>query len=106
MQSAYEWLGRWEGPMAKEDEFVELVPAVDARGYKYQGVKKRRANRTAAYTYPVMPAAMPKEKMDFSRAPQIDWWLDEEKKKSRDVAGNQRGIIRVLRKIQQTYHTR
>ena len=74
-----EWLGRWEGPFYE----TEMVPAVNAAGYKYM-------------PYPVA-VVRTAEKADFSRGPQMDWWMD--KKEPRKLGARVSGAKQVLRSI-------
>ena len=78
-----EWLGQWGPSFAGKHERVELTPAPDAVGYQW---------------YPQMPAPLSKEKADFSRGPQMAWWL-KDNKKSRKSGAIARGIKQVLRSI-------
>ncbi|MBQ9251603.1 MAG: hypothetical protein IJ188_03085 [Clostridia bacterium] len=66
MRKLFAWLSSWEAPQGGLYSDTQLVPAENARGYQY---------------YPkAVPLAQPKEKADFSRAPQLAWWLNEDKK--------------------------
>ena len=82
MREIDEWLGKWEPNFAGKHEHIELVPAVNARGYKWHPGS----------------VPLPREKADFSQAPQLDWWLDD-KRKSRKRRAGAHGIKEVLRSI-------
>lgn len=83
MLNVNEWLGKWEPDFKGKHERVYLVPAIYARGYQWNPMR----------VWPVQ-----KVKADFSRAPQLEWWLDENKK-SRRGGAIARGIKQVLRSI-------
>lgn len=69
------WLGKWETPQGGINEGTQFIPAVGARGYQY---------------YPKAVPMFPKEKADFSRAPQLNWWMD--KKKDPSTRGKRKRI--------------
>lgn len=82
MREAVEWLGRWEPPLGR-NECKNMVPALDARGY-------------GRMPYPVIRMTQA-ERADFSRGPQMDWWMD--KKRSRRIGTRSYGIKRWMRSI-------
>jgi len=64
LKAIWDWLGRWEAPQGGINEKTQFVPAVNAVGY-----------------YPkYVPIQQKKDKADFSRAPQLQWWMGEDKK--------------------------
>lgn len=64
MLNPFAWLARWEVVNGGVGPETRYVPAVGAVGY-----------------YPKVNMAPPaKAKPDFSRAPQLNWWLEDKKR--------------------------
>ena len=82
------WGNKWGSPLYGKHERQEKIPALDAVGYRW----------TPEFGYPVaVPLAQPVEKADFTKGPQMSWWMKKEK--SHKPWGAARGIKRVLRSI-------
>ena len=62
LRSLMAWLGTWDTPNGGVNDTTQYVPADNAYGY-----------------YPVAVPVNYTEKADFSKAPQLRWWMEDKK---------------------------